>query len=144
MTVPSSIRISENDAARPGPGLRLRASVSICPDQFELRSALKMTAMVGRISETSAISMRPVRKGKNRRRATTRSAVKPADCTEGYRNGSPATPTAEALQLLCDAFVAGPGWNAAAPADIFAQFMRAMRDLRQNRLSTGIRSVPSP
>ena len=75
MTVPSSIRISENDAVRPGLGLRFRASVSICPDQFELRSALKMIAMVGRTSETSAISMRPVRNGKKRRRATTCSAV---------------------------------------------------------------------
>ena len=45
------------------------------PDQFELRSALKMIAMVGRTSETSAISMRPVRNGKKRRRATTCSAV---------------------------------------------------------------------
>ena len=73
--MPSSIRISENDAVRPGLGLRLWASVSMWPDQFELRSALKMIAMVGRTSETSAISMRPARKGKNRRRATTCSAV---------------------------------------------------------------------
>ena len=75
MTVPSSTRISENDAVRPGLGLRFCASVSICLDQFELRSALKMIAMVGRTSETSAISMRPVRNGKKRRRATTCSAV---------------------------------------------------------------------
>jgi hypothetical protein len=34
------------------------------PDQFEVRSALKTMAMVGRTRETSAISMRPVRKGK--------------------------------------------------------------------------------
>ena len=55
--------------------MRFRASVSIWPDQFELWSALKMIAMVGRISETSAISMRPVRKGKKRKRATTCWAV---------------------------------------------------------------------
>ena len=57
--MPSSIRISENDAVRPGLGLRFCASVSMWPDQFELRSALKTMAMVGRTSETSAISMRP-------------------------------------------------------------------------------------
>jgi hypothetical protein len=34
-------------------------------DQFEVRSALKTMAMVGRTSETSAISMRPVRKEKS-------------------------------------------------------------------------------
>ena len=45
------------------------------PDQFELRSPLKTIAMVGRTSETSAISIRPVRKGKKRSRATTCSAV---------------------------------------------------------------------
>src|SRR5215467_531734 len=47
MMVPSVIRISENDAGRSGPGLRVRASVSIWPDQFELWSALKMIAIVG-------------------------------------------------------------------------------------------------
>src|SRR5262249_13398968 len=75
MIVPSAIRISENDAGRSGPGLRFRASVSMWPDQFELWSALKMIAMVGRTSETSAISMRPAKKGKKCRRATTCSAV---------------------------------------------------------------------
>src|SRR5262252_607886 len=75
MMVPSAIRISENDAGRSGPGLRVRASVSIWPDQFELWSALKMIAMVGRTSEMSAISMRPAKKGKKRKRAITCSAV---------------------------------------------------------------------
>ena len=45
------------------------------PDQFELRSGLNTMATVGRTSETSAISIRPVRNGKNRRRATTCLAV---------------------------------------------------------------------
>ncbi len=73
--MPSVIRISENDAGRSGPDLRFRARVSMWSDQFELRSSLKMIAMVGRTSETSAISMRPINSGKKRRRATTCSAV---------------------------------------------------------------------
>jgi len=52
-----------------------KASGDRRPGEFELWSALKMIAMVGRTSETSAISMRPAKKGKKRRRATTCSAV---------------------------------------------------------------------
>src|SRR5437870_4007612 len=75
MTVPSAIRISENEGDRAAPALRFCASVWMCPDQFELRSALKTTAIVGRTSDTSAISIRPIKSGKNRKRATIWSAV---------------------------------------------------------------------
>ncbi len=73
--MPSLIRISENDVTRVGLGCSARASVSIWPDQFELPSELKAIVMVGRTSDTSAISMRPIRSGKNRSRAISRSAV---------------------------------------------------------------------
>src|SRR5437763_1538186 len=44
----------------------------MCRDQFEPPSGAKLTVMVGRTSVTSAISIRPLSKGKNRRRNLTR------------------------------------------------------------------------
>jgi hypothetical protein len=71
ITVPSAIRISENDAIRSGLGCKARASVSTWPAQFERPPCAKTTLMVGRASVTSAISMRPIKNGKKRRRTAT-------------------------------------------------------------------------
>ena len=76
ITVPSAIRISENDAIRSGLGCRARASVSTWPDQFERPPGAKLTVMVGRTSVTSAIWILPVSNGKKRRRTTSCCAVR--------------------------------------------------------------------
>jgi len=74
-TVPFLMRISENAAARCAFGFWLRASASIRPDQLERPSFSRSTAIVGRSSDTSAISTRPTSSGKKRKRAVSRSAV---------------------------------------------------------------------
>ena len=56
-------------------GFWLRASASIRPDQLERPSGSRSTAMVGRSSDTSAISTCPSSSGKKRNRAVSRSAV---------------------------------------------------------------------
>ena len=74
IAVPSLMRISENDLIRSGLGVSARASVSIWPAQFELPSDANAIMMVGRTSVTSAISIRPIRKGRKRSRTTSCSA----------------------------------------------------------------------
>ena len=74
IAVPSVMRISENDLIRSGLGVSACASVSICPTQFDEPSDAKAIMMVGRTSVTSAISMRPNRKERNRSRTSNCSA----------------------------------------------------------------------
>ncbi len=63
--VPLSMRISEKAATvRTSLGFLLRASASISTDQLDFPSASMSTAMVGRSSETSATSTRPISSGK--------------------------------------------------------------------------------
>ena len=70
------MRISEKVAALwPAFGFWLRASAAINADQFDFPSGSRSMEMVGRSSETSAISTLPISNGKNRNRAVSRSAI---------------------------------------------------------------------
>ena len=75
--VPSATRISENDSLRSvrfASGFRLRERVSTSADQLERPWVSNVTAMRGRISATSAISMRPSSSGSSRSCTISRSA----------------------------------------------------------------------
>ncbi len=72
--VPPSMRISENAASRCAADW-LRVSASINPDQLDWPFGFNSTEIFGRSSVTSAISTRPISRGKNRRRAVKRSAT---------------------------------------------------------------------
>ena len=90
-TVPFLMRISEKAATRCVSGLLLRASASISPDQLEPPFVSRSTTMVGRSSDTSAISTRPANSGKKRSRAVSRSAV---------RAGWPPSPSTTSSKLM--------------------------------------------
>ena len=62
--VPWLTRISENESSRAlAPGLSVRASVASRFDQFERPSGSTFTVMRGRVSDTSAGSIRPISSG---------------------------------------------------------------------------------
>ena len=61
--------------ARVAPASGCAPALRSAPDQLDCPSGSRSTAMVGRSSETSAISTRPISSGKNRSRAVSRSAV---------------------------------------------------------------------
>jgi hypothetical protein len=135
MIVPSSMRISENDAVRRG-RVSDQCGVSICPAQFELPSSFR-DGNGQRTNETSAISMRPARKEK------TAGAHLPLVVSAGVPALSPgssssfATRWETAIPRLAakDGIKAGDGWISVVTAS-----RTASTDIRNGM----IRRTPKP
>ena len=138
---PSSILISENDVARFGSACRLRASASMCPDQFELRSALNTIVTVGRTSSTSAISMRPISSGKKRSRATTCSAVSAGLPVLLSNNLTSSKRTALAGNSVTEA---SPRNTGSRPVTAWISACTASRTLSAGMNSDSVSRIPSP